>query len=193
MSLFLYYGEQAAYSAIAPDAPTLIDYDVCQFTYPVSGSLSPTSGGVLYASGFVGIIVGFQVISTNRVITTRFDPEVYNVPTSGGVIKYFGSNNLRLSNGFKFTRTFGLGKYSENDAIYNYRPSFSIETTTSKHRVSDTDIINALKSNGTFLYDDCSTGYAYMVMMENEALGNRDDKVKYDLEFNVGTNKRFNI
>ena len=193
MGLILVNGEELSCRADSP-APTSTGADSCSFTYPIGTTTAPTTAySVVYANGFVGLLVGSQEIGGNRIITCRYDPEVYRLPTHDCVVKFFGTSHLSISNGSTFGTEFGISKYGDDERIYDYRPKYSISTITERVKVSTSDILNMLNANGVFGYDFCGREYAYILSMDNDSLSSIEDKAKFDLSFNVGTNKRFKI
>ncbi len=195
MAVNVRYGENVAAAAIINNAPVSISYDECEFHYGHSSGFLPNVGDIILIKDFVGVVTSASSENAGDfVCTVRYDPEVYTlITTSGHTAKFYGVSTKLIGGAGVLTRNISLGKHSYDGIIYNKRVSFIFKCNTPRFYVEG-GMIDALLRSDMFVQDDCTEReYAYFASLNTEKLDTQSTKGRLELEFQIGTNKRYSI
>jgi hypothetical protein len=195
MAVNIRYEENVAAAAIINSPPVQISDDECEFHYGHSLGFLPNVGEIILIKDFVGVVVSTSSeVSGNFVCTVRYDPEVYElITTSGHTAKFYGVNTRLIGGSGTLTRNIALGKHSHDGIIYNKRVSFGFKCNTPRFYIEN-GMIDTLLRDDMFIQDNCTVReYAYFVSLNTEDLDTTSNKGRLELEFQIGTNKRYNI
>ena len=193
MGLNIKTGEIPSTSVGIANPPLSASTNTLEFQAVLGEQVSqPEEGSVVFTNNFVGTLASIADTGV-RTFTVKYDPMVFKpVEASDYILKFFGAVTTSLNGSERMSVNYVYGTHGGNDEMYNTIPEFGFSFTTNRLRVNS-DIIDTLLREDTFMQIDCGENYSYYGSLNTDSFYKQNGKARLELDFTLGTNKRFLI
>ncbi len=202
MCVSLHYGNRNLGLYFTDDNPTLSQLgDEVTYLIPDNQDSSAIAEGFMVTDGrFFGRVVSVDQAGADLEIVISFDPDYYTPVLERVQFEFYGVNELEIANSTNEGRKTKAGRYGSRQRIYNIWQDSHLQVKTKRLRASDIGFSEVLLDNRLFLtndnflqYSSQLLPYAYGVTWENSSLTEVYGKGRYELDFKIKTENRYNL